>query len=295
MNKYLSYVLFGAVALIALASCKKNNLVVGKTLDVPSFVKIGTWLTADTSGTYAVKPTNEPFKIPIGVTNVSNKDRTVTFTYSSATAVEGVDFTAPASIVLKAGQSLDSLPITGKYSSFGGSVTKSHVVKVTISGGDIAVNSNKFNYNLTMKMYFAPDPATFSGTYICQDYESGVPDGGPYLVQVNPSTASGPVTSVNIIGLFGVDNPPVKVTMTWNTLTSGTTLITPMTNWFEYSPAYEKVAIEYSTVDAAGVADKGTFTSTPNKFSARYKPTLVLKSTGAKYTFGNYTSVFTKN
>lgn len=295
MNKILSFSLIGAAALISMASCKKNNIVVGKTLTAPEFVKIGTWKAADTVGTYAVKTTNEPFKIPIGVTNVSNKDRTVNFTYSSTTAVQGVDYTAPASIVIKAGEALDSLPITGKYSSFGGSVTKSFVVKVAISGGDIALNPTKTHYNLTMKMFFAPDPNTFSGVYTCQDYESGAPDGGPYDVVVTPSTASGPVTSVNIAGIWGVDAPQIKVTMNWTTLTSGNTLVTPMTNWFTYAAAYEDVAVEYSTVDAAGVPDRGTFTNSPNKFSVRYKPTLILKATGAKYTFGNYTSVLTKN
>ena len=186
MNKILSYAFFGAIALIAFASCKKNNLVVGKDITSPAFVKIGTWTAADSVGTYVVRSNNAPYKIPIGITNVSDKDRTINFTYSSPTAVEGVNYTAPKSLVIKAGEALDTLEVTGLFAGFNNDVTVSHKLKVSISGGDIPVNPSKFNYDITMKMYWDADVDAFSGTYIIQDFYGGEPDGDPYEVTLTP-------------------------------------------------------------------------------------------------------------
>ncbi len=281
MNKILSFSLIGAAALISMASCKKNNIVVGKTLTAPEFVKIGTWKAADTVGTYAVKSTNEPFKIPIGVTNVSNKDRTVNFTYSSTTAVQGVDYTAPASIVIKAGEALDSLPITGKFSSFGGSVTKSHKIVVAISGGDIGLNPTKTHYNLTMKMFWQADANAFSGVYDIQDYSGGLPDGGPYQVVIAPVSATGPTSVISISGIWGFDTPLVMVTLNWNDLNSGTTNV-PVQNWVADLFGYGQ-----STLNPANTAAT-VFTKSPKKITIGYEAKV---SAGS---FGKEISVLTQ-
>jgi len=116
MNK-LFYTLFAGLALLSLASCKKNNLVVGKDITPPPFAKFSTLGTSDTTASYYIKSSNNTFKIPVGITNVSDKDRTIQFTYTSNSAVQGQQFTAPASIVIPAGKALDSLTISGMFSA----------------------------------------------------------------------------------------------------------------------------------------------------------------------------------
>jgi hypothetical protein len=279
MNKLLSFSLIGMVALISLASCKKNNLVVGKTLTPPAFVKIGTWAAGDTAGTYLVKPTNQPFMIPIGVTNVTNKDRTVTLTYTSATAVQGVDYTAPATMVIKAGAALDSLPITGKYTSFGGSETKSHNIVVTISGGDIATNPIKTHYNLKMRMYWDADFNAFSGVYNISDYKANGALESSYTVVLTPIPGAGTITQFSIDNLWG-EGGPVKVNLSWADFTKGTTAVVKG-NWF-VDPTYGQATVNPATTAAC------VFTKSPKKITIGWECTVAAGS------FGKYISVLTQ-
>lgn len=277
MNKILSYAFFGVIAIAALASCKKNNLVIGKDVTPPAFVKIGTWTAADSTGMYVVRSTNQPFKIPIGITNVSNQDRTINFSYSSPTAVEGVNFTAPKSLVIKAGQALDSLEITGLFAGFNNDVTVSHKLKVTISGGDVPVSSKKFNYDLTMKMYWDADVNAFSGIYTIQDFDGGSPDGGPYEVLVAPVSGNGPQTVVSIQGLWGRDEL-VNVVLDWADRTKGATTIPKA--FFYSHPSYGAL-----TINPNGT---GKFSSPDQTMTIGYENTV---SAGS---FGKYTSTLVK-
>ncbi len=273
MNKVLSYAFFGAIAIAALASCKKNNLVIGKDITAPAFVKIGTWPNADSTGLYIVKSNNAPFKIPIGITNVSDKDRTINFNYTSATAVEGVNYTAPKSLVIKAGQALDSLDVTGLFAGFNNDVTVSHKLNVTISGGDVAVNPIKFNYVITMKMYWDADVNSFSGTYIIQDYKAGVLTGDPYEVVLIPASGNGPQTFVNIKGL-GKRSELVRIVLDWTDRTKGTTTIPK-------AAFYNDVDYGAVTINPNGT---GKFSATANTMTIGYERTV---SAGS---FGKYTS-----
>ncbi len=277
MNKILSYAFFGALAIITLSSCEKNNLVIGKDITPPAFVKLGTWTAADSTGLYVVRSNNAPYKIPIGITNVSNQDRTINFTYSSPTAVEGVNYTAPKSLVIKAGEALDTLEVTGLFAGFNNDVTKVLNLKVTISGGDVPVSPKKFNYDLTMKMYWDADVNAYSGTYIIQDYDGGEPDGGPYEVELTPVSGNGPQTIVNIKGLWGSD-VPVKVVLDWDDRTKGSTTIPK-------APFYIDDDYGRITINPNG---KGKFVVADNKMTIGYENTV---SAGS---FGKYTSELIK-
>jgi len=276
MNK-LFYTLFVGLALLSIASCKKNNLVVGKNITPSPFVKIGTLNNTDTVGTYVIKSNNAPFKIPIGVTNVSNKDRTILLTYSSATAVQGQQYTAPASMVIKAGKALDSLEITGIFAGYT-SITQIDKLVITISGGDVPVSSLKSNYILTMKKYWEADLNAFSGVYINQDYYGGAPDGAPYEVTITPISINGPTSYVGITGVWGYNQPPVNVTLAWSNLETGITTV-PKANWFVH-PTYGQ-----ATINPAGT---GTFSTTTNTMTIKYETTVAAGS------FGKETSVMVK-
>ena len=278
MNKLLSFSLIGALALISLASCKKNNYVVGKTLNTPSFTHIGTWNAGDTVGTYAVKSTNAPYMIPIAVTNVSNVDRTITLTYTSATAVQGVDFTAPTTFVMKAGKAVDSIPITGSFAAFGGVVTKIHQIKMTISGGDIAVNPIKTHYNLTMKMFWQADANAFSGVYNISDFYNGALESS-YTVVITPVSGNGPTSVISIDNLWDA-GVPVKVTLNWSDLNSGSTVV-PKANWF-VDATYGQATVNPNTTAAC------VFTKSPKKLTIGWEALVAAGS------FGKYISILTQ-
>ncbi len=277
MNKIFYYTFFAALSVISLASCKKNNLVVDKAVTPPAYVKFGTWNNSDSAATYTIKSTNAPFKIPVGITNVSNKDRTINFTYSSATAVQGQQYTAPSSLVIKAGEALDSLEIKGIFDGFN-SITRLDKIVITISGGDVPVNPTKSHFILNLKKYWEADLNAFSGVYIIQDYTGGAPEGDPYEVTLTPVSVSGPSSIVSITGLWGVDVPPVNVTLNWDNFETGKTTI-PKANWF-VDPDYGQ-----STINPNGT---GTFSVTDNTIKIGWEARVTAGS------FGKYISILKK-
>ncbi len=258
---------------VMISSCKKDNVITAPA----SFGEFATLNTADTVGTYIIRSTNTPFKIPIGISNVADKDRTLQLSYSSPTAVQGQQYTAPSSIVIKAGQSVDSLEITGIYDGYS-SITRVDQLTITISGGDVSALGLKSNYILNLKKYWEADLNAFSGTYIIQDYDAGVADGDPYEVELSPISVDGPTSYVAITGLWGVDDPSVKVTLNWKDLEGGKSTI-PKANWF-VDPDYGQ-----ATINPNGT---GTFSTVTKTLTIGYEPTV---SAGS---FGKYTSTLTK-
>lgn len=94
------------------ASCKKSN-----DLAIPPDAA---HFMSPTSGTFFITSPGAEYKLPIGVTTVSAQDRTVNIVVSSTTgATEGTQFTLSShSITIPAGQSVDTLTITGMYNQY---------------------------------------------------------------------------------------------------------------------------------------------------------------------------------
>ncbi|MCW5914339.1 MAG: hypothetical protein KIT66_07005 [Chitinophagaceae bacterium] len=281
MIKNSLYTLLAAFLVVSMVSCEKNNVVVGKDVTPAPFVKIATWAAADTVGTYIIpEPVNgksAPYIIPIGVTNVSNVDRTINISYSSATAVNGQQFSAPTTLVVKAGEALVNLEITGIYDGYE-SVSRSDNLKVTITGGDVPANVTKTNYLLTIKKYWVAPTNVFQGIYTESDYYGGELDGDPYPVEVSLISANGPLLNMQVVGLWGMSTP-LKFTMSWIDLEHGTTTV-PTQAWVSDLFGYGQATTKQS--------GNGTFTVTPNQFSLGYEHTV---SAGS---FGKYVSVFEK-
>src|SRR3954471_6313951 len=122
MKHNLSFFL-AALMIFTITSCKKNNLVVDKDpISPPSFSEFALTGDAATSKRVAYFVTDDPaseVKIPVGITTVANTARRIDFTYSSSTAaVAGTQYNAPASIVIPAGEALDTLRIQGLFSGY---------------------------------------------------------------------------------------------------------------------------------------------------------------------------------
>src|SRR5688572_28577872 len=133
--KNISTLLF-AGTLFLVSSCKKEE-VNDDILDVPHYSEFG---TANLTGQYYVlnSPTNQ-FKIPVGITNLSNEDRTIEFTYSSPTgATAGTHYSAPASVVIPAGKALVSLAVHGIFANY--PIGRRATLFIDITIGDAAVN-----------------------------------------------------------------------------------------------------------------------------------------------------------
>lgn len=150
MNKFFSYSFFTSLILISLIACKKNNLVIDKEITPPSFARFSTISASDTIKTYTVTSANDPFKLPIGITTVSNTDRTIQLAYTSNTAVKGTQYSSPETFVIPAGKAVDTLIFRGIYSGFS-STTSRDTVKISILGGDVPASAYKSKYYVIMK------------------------------------------------------------------------------------------------------------------------------------------------
>src|SRR5205809_4744499 len=139
MNKNILKIFFAGIglSLLLLSSCEKRSIVVDQDdIIPPTYAKFNVipsaLYTTDSTATYYVKSTGESFKLPVGITNVSDKDRTVNFTYTSNSAVQGVQYSAPASITIPAGSALDTLTISGIFAGI--NVGEIDTLKIQITG-----------------------------------------------------------------------------------------------------------------------------------------------------------------
>jgi hypothetical protein len=272
-SKYSYIALFG-MSLFFIGSCSKNNLVIDKEISAPAFAKFSTIKDADSIGTYYIKSTNDPFKLPIGVTNVTNTDRTIKFSYTSSTAVMGAQYNAPSSVVIKAGQALDSLTISGLFSGYPLS-TRKDTVTIAIEGGDVPANAYKGKYKLILRKYCDVIMPDFYGKYVkCWDggYGTGY---GPYTMSVVAGSAvstgatTGTIQVTNLWDYGSSPQPTIKVALDWT------------------DPANFKVTIPDQAFVAAddvwikNSATIGSFSSCDQTFVFKY--TLYYKTTGANY------------
>lgn len=223
MKKYSFLIAALAVTtLIGIVSCKKKNFAVDvDPLIPPAASKFGYYdATAPISKTFyvgAAAPANV-FKIPVGITNVSDKDRTIQFTYSSTTAVAGTQYTAPASIVIPAGKALDSLPITGIFANIPTGVA--YLLKIKITGGDVpAFGSGRDSVLLTLRRYCPVVLANLAGLYNnTNEYTSaGAFSYGPYTTAVTNVTSTGATSaSAKIVNLYDDGWNDLNATFDWS-------------------------------------------------------------------------------
>jgi len=122
MKKYIFPILF-AVGAVGLNSCQKENEVIDKDPVIPAerarfVIPRNTPVLTDSVKTYFIPSTNDPLKIAVGFTTVSTVDRIIAFTYTSTDAVSGVQYNAPAEVIVPAGKAVDTLRVTGLFSGF---------------------------------------------------------------------------------------------------------------------------------------------------------------------------------
>ena len=276
MKKYIKYTGIAISGALLFAACKKNNLVVDKGIVAPAFVKFNTTQAADTIGTYYIKSTNAAYNLPIGITNVSSVDRTIKFAYASSTgATPGTQYNAPASIIIKAGQTIDSLPVSGLFAGYP-SASRIDTVKISIAGGDVPASDYKSKYTLILRKYCDVALTDFYGSY--KTIDNG--NYGPYSMGI----VSGSGVST------GETSGTLQVTNLWDY--GVITTITVAIDWAD--PKSFKVTIpdqEFVGTDNVWIknsASVGSFSSCDQTFTFKY--TLYYKSTGANY-YANQSSI----
>src|SRR5690606_14846961 len=101
-KKYLSRILIASLLVTSMLSCEKE-------LEDHTPPSVSEFSTFTLSGSYYIRDiATTEYKIPVGITTVSDQPRTVELTITSPTgAVNGTHYTAPTSITIPAGAADD--------------------------------------------------------------------------------------------------------------------------------------------------------------------------------------------
>lgn len=206
MNKYLLKIFFAGLGIcfLFLGACKKNNVVVDQDpLIPPTFAKFNVVQSAiyssDSTATYYVKSTNAPFKIPVGVTNVSDKDRTVQFTYTSPNATQGNQYSAPTTLTIAKKTALDSLVISGNFANINIGEVDTIVIQIQDTD-EMPMSPYKNKFTVYMRKSCPINILDFEGTYN-NTYDNGG-SYGPYITVVTP----GSIVSTPTSATFTIEN-----------------------------------------------------------------------------------------
>ncbi|GEM_PF-3514682 len=109
---------------------------------------------------------NATFKIPVGFTTVSDKDRQIQFTITTPDAAKA-DFTVLNNpITIKAGAAADSLIIKGNYNSFANSDDIDSVYISINATADVKPASFNNSYKLAMRRFCPTNVADFAGNFV---------------------------------------------------------------------------------------------------------------------------------
>ena len=219
MKKIIAIGSLFSLTIFVITSCKKNNLVVDNDPPIPPERSEFAYTSgASFSRSFYVKSSapGNVFKIPVGITSLSDKDRTIQFTYTSTTAVQGTHYNAPSSITIKAGSALDSLPVTGIFANIPSGT--SYVVKIKITGGDVPIFAGKDSVFLTLRRYCDVVLGQLGGNFIANEYSAtGGFSYGPYSSGVVNLTSTGPTTASGAFAnLFDYGWNNINFTMDWS-------------------------------------------------------------------------------
>lgn len=234
-------------------ACKKDEV---QTPSIAEFV------TASTTASYFV--TNSPntvYKIPVGITTPSNKDRVINFTVSSPTgAKEGEQYTiASKSITIPAGNTVDSIAVKGLFAGY--PVGRKDTLIFQITGGDAQLSSKLPNtYKLVLQKYCDVDLNSFLGDY---NNSSNSATGAKYKITVTSVQSTSATTGYMMItGLYNGISSAVRVNLDWTNPANFTTTVVGTTNIYTDAT--------YGAVNVRAI-NTGTFSSCLSTFTLSYQ------------------------
>lgn len=276
---FIINIVLGSMIVFGINACKKNNLVVGKNVVPPQYAGFNIYPTSSNAYyNFNILPDPAPgtvFKLPVGVTTVSNTDRKIKFTFSSRTAVAGAQYTAPSEITIPAGKTVDTLNIQGLFNGYIAGRVDTLSVKITNGDGYINKNGYSDSVLLVMKRTCALNINDITGTM--QVVSDGWGDYSPgdlvTVTKVDATTAS---------FMYLADNPQ-PIIMKINPTTYAVTVAKQV-----YGSGYGS-GWAYGDISAQSVAGSASVVDPCDRtISVR------LTHTVAAGSFGSYTIIFKK-
>lgn len=265
--KYNFFKSFLAIGLVvgmgfAINACKKND-----GIKIPPQAVL--FANAGASGSYLVpNDPNTVYKIPVGITAPSNSDVTIDFSITSPSgATEGQQYTiAKKSVTIKAGSTVDSIPIKGLFSGYTSTRRDTLVFKITSTGVPSVSGSNSFT--LIMQQFCPLVMSDFAGDFtVLQDgWEDYLPG------DVIPLTVSGNTVSFYYATAPDATQKPIVIKVDPNTFVT----------------SVDQVA--YGHYASALIFSAKSVTSSSNVVvPCDKKITVTLNHTSSAGNYGNYT------
>jgi hypothetical protein len=250
-------ILFAGLITVILFSCKKSL-----QADIPpANSEIAYEDNTDKNFYVLSSAPGDTYKIPIGITTPLSTPVTVQLSYTSATAVAGTHYTAPASITIPAGKVLDSISVKGFFANIPAGVT--HRVVVRISGGDLPALSNRDSTVLLLRRYCNVNPAALAGNYNTVETSTSGTVGNyvktvTNVVQTSPTTATG---RINNIWDFSIS---ANVIFDWTDPSNFKVSMNPLSQTTQYTSAGMAVLITQHT-------GTNTFSSCANTITMNFR------------------------
>lgn len=273
MNNKFSIIAIATMWLAFITTaCNKKDDVLHDIKTTSAYSEFATPNLTVTTNSYFIKnDPNSTFKIPVGITNISNVDRKIVFKDSSRTAVAGIQYNFVNTITIPAGKAADSIIVQGLYTGY--PVGRKDTLYVKIVGGDVPVNAYNNVYAVTLQGYCDVVSNNLTGSYTKSvDYYNSSASATKYTAQIVNWVSTGTTSAtVNIINLGAtpdngwgpfsatdpVTSPGIKVNLDWSNPANFTVTV-PSQNFFN---------------DGSGmstISGSGSFSACANTFTIKF-------------------------
>lgn len=201
------------VVSMAFMSCKKGEHI-DNIIDPPEAARFN---QVNPVGSFFMDPTSPDglnYTVPVSISTVASTDRTLSLTYTSATAVQGVQYNAPATVTIPAGETTASFNITGIPSGYDVPGRKDDLV-INISSPDTV--HKRGTYWLSLQKYCAVNINSFEGDYDNSNEVFGTSTWGPYTTAVESITSTGPTSArISVSNIYDFGWNPISFDMDWS-------------------------------------------------------------------------------
>jgi hypothetical protein len=221
--KHNYYIFLLSCFALMLHSCKKEEM-----LTIPPSQA---HFTHKTTGNYTISAPGVVYRLPIGVTTVSNQDRTVNITVTSPSgAVQGTHYTlSTTSLVIPAGKAVDSITVTGNFSQY--QTGRKDTLLFKIENSDPATSDYNNTFTLIVRgpcFEGNVDLNDLVGNYINTNELFGTSAYGPYQTSIVAVTQAPGATSgtIRVANIWDAGWNPITFTLDWSNPANRTVTLT---------------------------------------------------------------------
>ena len=212
--------------------------------------------------------------VVIGTTDVSNVDRLVTFNVTSPSgAILGTDYTLnrTGTVTIPAGKTMDTITVTGLYSSYGGTLGKRDTLVFTLSQPSMVIAAFSDTVNLIIAGPSAcdesvPTLSNFMGPYAntIETFATNPPY-GPYNTSISAVNSTGATTGTIVVtNIWDNGWGPITFNLNWTDPINRTCVVVPQaaipgSNAGDINSTYAGQTIAVKVPSAALSATPGTY------------------------------------